>query len=403
MKMKKIYALLLSIGLIACTEYEVDNNNLPSLDDLTIGNINTGLPIVHVVVDSSEFEGIYENFSKDSVIRGLLSYYDKNKNSSFQNLGTTVEIKGAASAGNTMKSLGFILDSSINNINKAIVTPNSVLPHHNLDEILSFRLRNSGNDFGYSMMKDLCYTRMAVRAGLDLELMYGKPVQAFVNGKYFGLLNLRTESNREGISKLNGVSVDQITLLKVDADNGKLEFKEGNETHADAFFKAIKDEDTYALWNLIDIDNYIDYIIYQDYIGNRDWPYNNMRAYAIDTNKFRFFLYDLDFAAYNTRNDILPAFEYQDYQMGEIYRTLREHPSFDAKFIARQKVLYTRFNPAIFDNIMGQLIQEMESEIPYLISKYGVPQSDFHWKLNLNHVKRDLRKRDEHVRDKYDL
>lgn len=401
--MKKILLLIVLAACWSCTEYDVDGQELPSLTGMTAQNMNTTLPIVDIQADPEEFDFMYSNFRDDTIIPATISFYDPNGQQRIQNSIAYLEIKGAASATNAMKSIGITLETPTDNNANEVLRPSSVLPNHHLDELKTFRLRNSGNDFGFSMVKDMCYTRMAINAGADLELMYGQPVHAFVNNEYFGLLNLRTESNANGISRLMNVSTERVTLLKVDVDNGKLEYREGDESRADLLLQAIKDKDTDALWDLIDVDNYIDYIVFQDYIGNRDWPENNMRAYCIDQGKFRFFLYDLDFASFHNKNDIIPTFEFKDHQMAKIYRTLREHSEFEDKFNARQKSLYERMNFSMFANIMDDLVDEINDEMPYLMARYGVPQSNFHWKINLSNVRRDFEKRDGYIRDKYDL
>lgn len=403
MRIKGLNYIFLFALLISCSEYRVDTQRIPDTSLLTELNITTELSIVSITADADEFAYMYRNFRKDTLVPAQITFYDVNRNIVFENSDAQIEIKGAASSGNKMKSLGITMDSCLNNLNAQLISPPSVLSHHHLSEIKSFRLRNSGNDFGFSMIKDLTYTNMAIRSGADLDLMYGEPVHAFVNGSYFGLLNLRTESNVEGISRLRNVSTDRITLLKVDVDNGKLEFKDGDESQADLFLNAIKNEDTQGLWDLVEIDNYIDYIVFQDYIGNRDWPKNNMRAYCIDQGKFRFFLYDLDYAAFHNKNDIIPTFEFEDHQMAKIYRVLREHPDFETFFDKRQKSLYSRLSFSTFSQIMDELIDQLNDEIPYLIAKYNVPASEFHWKLNLSNVRRDFERRDVYIRDKYDL
>lgn len=403
MRLNNLLIMTLLLIISSCSKYRVDTQRIPDLSLVTELNIDSNLPIISISVNQEQFDFMVQFYANDTIIPAILKYYNPNGSIVFENAGASLEIKGAASAKNEMKSLGFILDSAIDNSKDEIIIPSKVLENHSLEELKSFRLRNSGNDFGFSMIKDRTYTQLAIEAEADLDLMYGKPVHAFVNGSYYGLLNLRTESNVEGISRLRNVSTERITLLKVDVDNGKLEFRDGDEVWADKFLKAIKDENLNELWDMIEINNYIDYIVFQDYIGNRDWPKNNMRAYCIDQGKFRFFLYDLDYAAFHNKNDIIPTFEFEDHQMAKIYRILREHKDFEKIFEERQKSLYSRLSFSTFSRIMDGLVEEIQEEMPYLIAKYQLPKSEFHWKLNLSNVRRDFERRDVYIRDKYDL
>lgn len=403
MKIRSLAYIAIVVLLISCSKYRVDTQRIPDVSLITEQNISTNLPIVSIEANQEQLDYMFEFYARDTIIPAKIDFYNDNRDLVFSNRSAQIEVKGSASAKNAMKSIGIIMDTAINNDMVQLITPPSLLLQHDISEIKAFRLRNSGNDFGFSMIKDLTYTKMAIRSGADLDLMYGEPVHAFVNGSYYGLLNLRTESNVEGISRLRNVSLDRVTLLKVDVDNGKLEFKDGDESQADLFLQAIKDENTQALWDLIEIDNYLDYIIFQDYVGNRDWPKNNMQAYCIDQGKFRFFLYDLDYAAFHNKNNIIPTFEFEDHQMAKIFRILREHKDFEIIFDQRQKSLYSRLSFSTFSQIMDELIEQMEDEMPYLIAKYSLPQSEFHWKLNLSNVRRDFERRDVYIRDKYDL
>ena len=50
----------------------------------------------------------------------------------------------------------------------------------------------------------------------------------------------------------------------------------------DNFINAINNDNYNYLKKKIDVDNFIDYMIFQSYIGNVDWPFNNIRFFAID-------------------------------------------------------------------------------------------------------------------------
>ena len=403
--MKKAYNFLIlsMLFIVSCTKIESSEDDIPVLENISISTIQTGLDIVNLKVDQEQFNYMYRKFRSDTIVPAFVYYQSNTGLSILDSVSCEIEIKGAASAANAMKSIGISFKNPIDNSVNKLISPSNLMSHHSLKALKTIRLRNSGNDFGFTMLKDLAYTELAIHAGLNLELMYGKPVHAFVNGEYLGLLNLRTESNANGISGLNDAQTNEITLLKVDVDNGKLEYREGDEDRANELIEAIKDEDEDKLQRLIDVDSFIDYIIFQDYIGNRDWPVNNMRVYSKNDDKFRFILYDLDYAAFNTKKPLIPSFEYLDHDMAIMYNALREDTDFEDKFDSRQEVLYSRMNPTIFNNILERFSNRIEDDIPYLISKYNSPQSSFHWRMTISELARDFNRRDYYIRNKYDL
>lgn len=112
-----------------------------------------------------------------------------------------MEVKGGFSTRFSLKTLGVKFENKYDNSDRSLINPNKILPHHNLDKIKAIRLRNSGNDFVKTMIKDLSLTQLAINAELNLDLTYGEPVLVYINNEFHGLLNLRTEANSNGMAR----------------------------------------------------------------------------------------------------------------------------------------------------------------------------------------------------------
>jgi hypothetical protein len=250
------------------------------------------------------------------------------------------------------------------------------------------------------MIKDMCYTDLAVRAGLHFELMYATPVQVFVNGRYYGLLNLRTENNRQGLAGLLQTPVSDFTLFRM--DEGDLEFDEGDSLLGEKMERLFREGSYQELKDFIDRESLIDYVLFQDYIGNDDWPAANCRAQIRHGERLRFFLFDLDYAAYRTRNPRLPELEYLEDDLSRIYRAFLEgDPSFRNDLEKRQAALYRIFSVATFNQQEDFRAAMIEDEITYLITKYQQPQSLLHWQMELVALKREFERQDHFIRKKY--
>lgn len=401
--MKYLILFFAGILCLGCNKLELENQNLPDVENLKAGEMQTSLDIVHINADQGAFNYMYGRYKEKILVDGQLSMTTPSGDSIVKNKHVKMEIKGSASAVYDMKSLGFVFDTAIRNYQGSILSPPEMLEQHSLEYFYTFRLRNSGNDFGVTMIKDLAYTRFAIQMGLDLELMYGKPVHAFVNDQYFGLLNLRTESGPRGMGGLLKKKPDDITIVKVDKDNGNLEIEEGNGLYATQLRKALNAGNELQLYHMLDISNFIDYLIFQDYIGNRDWPQNNVRAHSVGGAPFRFIVYDLDYAAFNTKNAKLPEMEYLEDDVSKIYQSLREIPSFREQLEKRKKELYRKFSPKVFNGIIDEMALQIEAEIPYLMARYQQPPNILKWKMNLDELKREFERRDHYIRKKYDL
>lgn len=401
--MKKLLFFILGIIFLASCSKISSDQELPEWEALKPQTMVTQLPVVNIEADQAQLSFLFTNFDDPIQIPSTITIYGVNKDVLVRN-NAILEIKGVGSAAQDMKPIGFVLEQPFNNGEKGLLQPHTTALNDDLSAIQTLRLRNSSQDYGITMLKDLAFTELALRAGFDFELKYGRPTHLFVNSEYYGLHNLRTEVDRMGLSHLLNVDSNDITILKMDSDNHNLEYRDGDAAFAESFIQAIKSEDLITLKRNLDIENFMDYIIYQDYVGNTDWPHNNARAYSVNGSQFRFLLYDLDKAVTLTNNPIIPRMEYMEDHISRIYQILlAQDEGFVERFEIRKNYWYERLSPQLFNTIVDELARDIVDEIPYLIARRGVPESNFHWELNLEQLKRAMERRDKNNRKKYQL
>ena len=147
------------------------------------------------------------------------------------------------------------------------------------DEFQGLRLRNSGNDWDYTMLRDALCHRLIAPLGIDV--MTPRPVVVFLNGEFWGLYNLREQGDRDSVEAHYGVPVDDIVLAEGD---GRV--KEGDPEGATRYRDLrrlvdrndLGDPEIFAeVAALMDIENFLHYQLAEIYIGNADWPHNNTR------------------------------------------------------------------------------------------------------------------------------
>jgi hypothetical protein len=168
----------------------------------------------------------------------------------------------------------------------------------------SFMLRNSGNDWEYTMLRDGFSSEIAKNLNVD-RLAY-QPSVVYLNGEYWGILNMREKPNEAYFENNYGVDKDKLNILEqqggvVNGDNTDyidlINFLENNTLLSDADYKKVL--------NQIDVDCFIDYQLFQIYIYNDDWPGNNIKYWKSQTPnaKWRWILYDTDFgySLYNAK------------------------------------------------------------------------------------------------------
>ena len=264
------------------------------------------LPIIHLVSDEynlfDEDYGIYAygndydnnypffgaNFWQDWERPVHISMYENNELVIDQNAG--IKIFGAYSRGWDQKSLAIYARSQYGKGN----IEHQIFEDLNYDTFESLVLRNSGNDWMRSNMRDAAITSLMKGSGLDYQSF--RTVSTYINNSYWGLYNLREKVSENFIASKHDVNPNEIDLLEnnaeiVDGDNSEyidlINFVEQNNL-------AIASNYDYVSSN-IDIDNFIMYNVAQIYMDNQDWPGNNNKFWKSPGNKWKWILYDTDF------------------------------------------------------------------------------------------------------------
>ncbi len=160
-------------------------------------------------------------------------------------------------------------------------------------------IRNGGNDYwnNGARFMDGALETIIQRSGIDLDVQSYVPVIEYVNGELRGVLNMR-EPNNDKYAYANFGYDDE----ELDAFENK-EFKNGN----DEAYKHLcdlgwqlednKPEIYEEIKALLDVDEFINYMAVELYIGNDDWPNNNVKGYRSQLDgRFRFVSFDLDYA-----------------------------------------------------------------------------------------------------------
>lgn len=386
--------------IVGCSNYLEESDFLVE-DYQTIEpqSFETNLKVIDLVVDEQEYQYMFENFTQEIEIDGLFNVYQNNIRV-IENEQVEIEVKGNFSASAALKSLGIKFDSSYDNTDRKLINA-PTFNFHSIDNIKAVRLRNSGNDFRHTILKDISYTQLAIQAELNLDLTYTEQVVVFLNGSFLGVMNLRTEGNANGMSGLYGVSKSDITLAKVIGPHA-VERKDGDADRIDRFIDAVYQKNYDYLLSEIDLDNFIDYIIFESYIGNDDWPINNVRFFAVLNGPFRFVLYDLDNTA--TKELDKSPLNYIRHDFGgmitDLFNVLYANESFKNTYDTRYDYLVNSglFDSANFNNIVEDFKEEIDHVMPYHLEKYNSPKTIIEWYIEIEHLKNRFKKREDFVK-----
>jgi hypothetical protein len=320
-------------------------------------------------------------------------------------------------------SLGFSTDASIRLFGRsAMQLPQKSLAvfiqNANGTDTLHYRLfpeeqlRSSSDDWPQTLFRD-AMAHQVLREHFSLDTQLYRPSILFLNGEYFGIHNIREKYNEHHIAAKHGIDPFDIDLLSIHIDyrSGKktIEVLQGESDGYEALLDYVTGHDMRIVDNYayvqtqIDLDNYIDYIISEIYVGNTSWPRNRkVWRDRASPGKWTFMIYDLDRGFDDPQVDLLQKLADQDL----LFSALLENAEFKGEFIRRFcNHLNSSFEPAGVVDIIDRLRAGIEPEMPRHIDRWkdhcdpvcGIPSLDT-WEDEIDKVRAFARQRPVYVR-----
>lgn len=168
------------------------------------------------------------------------------------------------------------------------------------DEVKAVVLRAGGQDVEQTKMRDSILTSLAA----DTSVMYQEtePCVVYVNGKYWGLYNLREHVDAHSVAQFegwkdpDGVVIGEGSGESVRDYMSMIKWVESHDLSRDANVEKLRER--------MDIENYLDYVILQIYANNQDL--NNVRFYCSpgEDPRWKWVLFDLDLSFQLDRNNV---------------------------------------------------------------------------------------------------
>ena len=278
-----------------------------------------------------------------------------------------------------------------------------------LTQFKAFTLRDSGNDFGGTHFRDAMITHLVARNNVDIQAY--QPTVVFLNGEYWGILNMREKLNEDYIeSHYPHVSADNVDIMAASDVTKDITASEGDDVDYNALISYVKsndltkDECYQYVCTLIDIDEYIEYMVSEIYGSNNDWPHNNVKIWKSKKRggRWRWFLYDTD-QCYSIWGD-----QSGDDKLGDCLKEKDTHGNTWANVLFRNLTKNERFRNALANRFADRMNNEfLPKNVNHLIdSLYGNIKTEigYHnsrWGKNLNEgtgMKEFAKKRPDNVR-----
>ena len=390
-----------------------------------IYNVNHTLPIVSLISDPHNLfdndEGIYvfgdsfdqnyphfgANFWEDWERPIHVSIYENNSNYEISFNGG-VKIFGGWSRGQAQRSFSIFARGKYGNseINYRL------FPQLDYSEFQSFILRNSGQDWLRTSIKDAALTSLLDGTGLDYQSY--RPVVTYLNGMYWGIYNIREKVNEHFIASKHNIDSEEIDLL-----TNNSELVHGSTSDYDKLINFIHSNDLSVTNNYnyvkdrVDINNYIIYQVSQIYFNNHDWPGNNIKYWKSKGGKWRWIIYDTDFGFGSHPSWLGYNFNTLEFALSPngpnwpnppwstlLFRKMVQNQEFRNKFINRfADELNSRFLPQRFSNHIDSLIDNIKIEIPSHFNRWKNHVQNWNYEDYVNDMKNFANNRPEFSRD----
>lgn len=268
----------------------------------------------------------------------------------------------------------------------------------NISSFKSLNLRNSGNDFGNTHIRDAMITSLVSKNNIDVQAY--QPVVVYINGQYWGIMNLRERLGAHYLEEnYSFVEADKVDYIK-----NRDEVKEGSYDHYQAMLDFLRlnkldDESNYQyIKTQMDIDEYIEYMVTEIYCKNTDWPGNNIKYWRPQTidGRWRWMLFDTDFGfgiwssedySYDMISFCL-ASNSSGYANASwatfLLRSLVRNESFKRDLINRfADRLNYEFLPKNVNNLIDSLNDNIADEIKYHLKRWNQSESYRNDRLNV--------------------
>ena len=343
------------------------------------------MPTYEIDVDAAAFRDMLARYTEDIELPARVTLR-RGARVAIAAAPAEIQVKGNFSAAFPLKSLGIKLDDEVDNADGLVLDCPDLLDGHSLARVRSLRLRNGGNDFTGTLLKDLAYARLVAGSDLAVVPYYGEPAAAFVNGEFYGLLNARSEGNANGLSRLLGVRKRDLDLAELD-DAPRFGVKEGDGEVFARLERALRDGDRAAAMRLVDEESFTDFLLTGALFAVWDWPYKNVRLYAVRGGALRFFAFDFDVASerHVERPLLTHIRDRPDNLITDLFELAYADPGFRDRFWARRDALVDggALAPRRLRGHFEALAERYAPVIDHQTAAYGHPVSRAAWYLRM--------------------
>ena len=243
--------------------------------------------------------------------------------------------------------------------------------------------------------QDYLAQRVAAQPELDIDCLGVRQTVVFINGEYWGIYTLEESPDHFYVADHYPCIKDNINVIKWWKKQ-----KHGDWLDWWRFTRwaqkadITKAEDSTYAFSRVELSNLLDYLVFETYSANLDWPHNNVMQWQCETGEpFRFIFFDGDgcFTSQNFRAMENAIGKERDSRMILFFL---ENEGFRNRFLDRYRELRkTAFRYETLKPFLDEYRDLVKDEIWRQSMRFGFPKSIARWEQDMNSVDQFFHKR----------
>ena len=325
-------------------------------------------------------KGYYDNYLRDWEREAHVEVFDRQGNL-LVSQECAVRQQGQSSRTEPQQSLKFIARSEYG----SSVFNGKLFSDRDNEWSKSFILRTSNDDQYGARMRDSVLTNLADSTD-DLLYQETEVCVAYINGEYWGHYNMRETANTDFICQMEGwVGMED----QIDYVRGNRTLMQGSDETFKSLVEWIKNNPTdnqaayERITSTIDVQNYIEYLVIEMYVGNTDPSDIKRYRNANDDGLWRWVLFDLDWG-FHTDSNVIASWltpggtGYRKQTDNTLFIGCMKNPTIRDQFLTHfGEQLATTFAP---DNVLARLEERhntLSTILPDHHERWGTSQKKY--------------------------
>ena len=354
--------------------------------------INHTTPILSVITDSANLFGLYGNFDNPASDWMKAAYIDYFDSTSFHNLlfsrHSGMIQDGGLGGSRFAPQRSFRIDMNDPVVGDGPINYPVIPNKPTRAKYSKFYLRNGSNQYLRLPYKDAAQVRMMAEETNNYYSAW-RPVSVYINGQYWGLYELREKFDTDFFNFQDNATSNTVDILSQSAYyQSTLRSVTGNPV--DTFYAAYNafnalNANSALYWDsadhYFDMQYYTDYIIGESWMGNTDWPNNNIKIYRSDktNDRYRFCIIDQELALHPNAWTTC-TFDHIEFMLGQstnnpyinVWLKSMQNQRFHAYFINRfADLMNTSYDTSRLRRINKFMFDQTVMEMPKEYARWG--------------------------------